>query len=417
MNQIHRSSWLLKTRHGGRRELPVARWTALAFLFLALSAALVRLARDPRQALPPDLPIPAEEFARLSREFSEPEGFFRSDNFVSNETSYLHVVPLLKKHGISGGVYLGVGPEQNFTYIAKVRPELAFILDIRRQAVLQHLVYKAIFQMADSRSEFLAILLSRPLDDMESSKAAVSLPEMMAYFAARPPDSDYFQQNLFRIVDFIQSDCHIPLSDTDLWGVHHVFSAFRDGGLEIRYRVGRGYSPGTATPSYWNDMFPSLREILTATDLDGRMDGFLASDADFQFVKEMHRRNRIIPVVGDFAGSKALKAIAGYLDENNLQVSAFYVSNVEQYLFQYNSFELFVENVRALPWADNGVFIRSVAGRRYQHPANIPGHRLTSLLQRSRAFLLGCDNGEFRTYWELVTSDYLAAKSSSSLQD
>ena len=78
--------------------------------------------------------LPAAEFSRLIQTLSEKDGYFRSDNFTSNETSYLHVVGKLREMGISGGAYVGVGPEQNFTYIAKIRPHIAFIVDIRRQA-------------------------------------------------------------------------------------------------------------------------------------------------------------------------------------------------------------------------------------------------------------------------------------------
>src|SRR5688500_17028905 len=69
--------------------------------------------------------LPAAEFSRLIRELSDEAGYFRSDNFTSNETAYLTVVDTLKRLGASGGAYLGVGPEQNFTYIAKIRPRIA----------------------------------------------------------------------------------------------------------------------------------------------------------------------------------------------------------------------------------------------------------------------------------------------------
>src|SRR5947208_1919563 len=106
--------------------------------------------------------ISAGEFARLVRDLSEDGGYFRSDNFTSNETSYLHIVDKLRELGATGGAYLGVGPEQNFTYIAKVKPRIAFIIDIRRQAMIQHLMFKAVFQLAPDRVHYLSLLLSKP---------------------------------------------------------------------------------------------------------------------------------------------------------------------------------------------------------------------------------------------------------------
>ena len=129
-----------------------------------------------------DPSIPAAEFSRLIQQFSEDDGYFRSDNFTSNETSYLQVVDLFRKLDVSGGAYIGVGPEQNFTYIAKVRPRIAFIVDIRRQAMIQHLLYKAIFESAATRAEFLAGLLSRPIAGERAPRAGTSTADLLDYF-------------------------------------------------------------------------------------------------------------------------------------------------------------------------------------------------------------------------------------------
>jgi len=102
------------------------------------------------QQKPPDS-LSALEFSRLVREVSEEGGYFFSDNLISNETPYLTVVDKLRQLAAGGGAYIGVGPEQNFTYIAKLRPRIAFIVDIRRQAMIQHLMYKAIFQLSPNR--------------------------------------------------------------------------------------------------------------------------------------------------------------------------------------------------------------------------------------------------------------------------
>ena len=71
------------------------------------------------------------EFWAMVIGFSEPGGFFRSDNLISNETTFQHVIPDLQKTP-HPGAYVGVGPDQNFTYIASLRPKMAFIVDIWR---------------------------------------------------------------------------------------------------------------------------------------------------------------------------------------------------------------------------------------------------------------------------------------------
>ena len=102
------------------------------------------------------------DFWRLSATMSEEGGTFHSDNFISNEGRFQVVIPELVSRVKPGGVYVGVGPEQNFTYIAAVRARLAFIVDIRRGNLLQHLLYKALFELSADRAEFAARLFSRP---------------------------------------------------------------------------------------------------------------------------------------------------------------------------------------------------------------------------------------------------------------
>src|SRR5919108_2267894 len=126
--------------------------------------------------------LSASEFSRLIREFSEAGGFFRSDNFTSNETAYLTVVDKLRQLNATGGAYIGVGPEQNFTYIAKIKPRIAFIVDIRRQAMVQHLMYKAIFHLSPNRAQFISRLLSKPLPKEGAPAPEAPAADLIAFF-------------------------------------------------------------------------------------------------------------------------------------------------------------------------------------------------------------------------------------------
>ena len=125
-----------------------------------------------------------QAFWKLVTDLSEPNGSFRSDNLVSNEIRFQWVLPELTRTVRPGGVYLGVGPEQNFTYIAALRPKLAFILDVRRGNVDLHLMYKALFELATDRADFVSRLLSRK---RPAGLTANSSPgEIFAAFAAAP---------------------------------------------------------------------------------------------------------------------------------------------------------------------------------------------------------------------------------------
>ena len=109
-------------------------------------------------------PFTPDQFASIIQRISEEGGEFWNDNYVSNEAAYLHPLKKMEELGIRGGVYIGVGPNQNFTYIAKTRPRYAFIVDIRKQNSLLHLLFKALFHLAADRSQYLSFLLGRPVE-------------------------------------------------------------------------------------------------------------------------------------------------------------------------------------------------------------------------------------------------------------
>jgi hypothetical protein len=370
----------------------------LLFVILVFAPPVTNTNAEPGILVPkPDL-LSAAEFSRIIREFSEEEGSFPSDNWTSNETSYLHVVEKLRELHATGEAYIGVGPEQNFTYLAKVRPRTAFIIDIRRQAVIQHLLYKAIFQQADSRAEFLALLLSRPLVKEEVSN---SIQDAIEFFKKAPSPQDLFDQNLTRARKIIEEDFQFPLNESDWERLKYCYAAFRNSGLSISYASG-----GAGWPGY--GPYPTLADLVLQADPNGNLGNFLANEDDFRFIRRMQRQNRIIPIVGDFAGTKALDAIGKYLRDNGYTVAAFYTSNVEQYLFQNEVFGAFVENVARLPIGSNSVFIRAVPVMDQEHPAHVQGFATTTLLQNIGLFLEDQETKFYDSYWQLVTTHYIA---------
>ncbi|PYT02346.1 MAG: hypothetical protein DMF60_21600 [Acidobacteria bacterium] len=347
------------------------------------------------QQKPPDS-LSAQEFSRLIRDISEEGGYFFSDNLISNETPYLTVLDKLRQLGTTGGAYIGVGPEQNFTYIAKLRPRIAFILDIRRQAVIQHLMYKALFQLSPGRPQFLSRWLSKPLTKDAPSPDA-SITELLTYFNKTPADDQTYAQGLAAIRKAIQEEFQFPLAQRDQSSLEYVYKSFRDSGLETSFRL-NGWSDGE---------FPTLSEVLLQHDQHGNPGNFLASRDDYDFVRGLHMKNLIIPVVGDFGGKKALVTIGDYLRKSGLTVTAFYTSNVEQYLFEDGLFTAFANNVRKLPISESSLFIRWVY-QRYYHPARMAGQRSTSLLQRMNIFLTDYDAGRYQSYTDVISTNYIA---------
>ncbi len=336
-------------------------------------------------------------FAALVERLSEPGGYFDTDNLISNETSYLHVIGELEELGVSGGAYIGVGPDQNFSYIAHVRPSIAFIIDIRRDNLLQHLLFKAVFSLSRNRVEYLTLLLGRqPPNDVEEWNGR-SLQQTVDYIDSAPIDRGANEATGAALKRELEA-FGLPLSEDDIATIHRFHQAFIDNGLGLRFSS-HGRAP---LPEY-----PTYRRLLLETDLSGKPTSYLASEESFRVVKDLQERDLIVPVVGDLAGAHAMEAIADYIAELEERVSAFYTSNVEFYLFGDHSFDRYARNVMRLPRDDRSVIIRSFFGRRLRHPRAVPGHLSTQLLQPIEAFASDMNNGGYRGYFDLVLRDAL----------
>ncbi|AHG92718.1 hypothetical protein J421_5183 (plasmid) [Gemmatirosa kalamazoonensis] len=367
-----------------------------SLLLALLALAACRSAPAPVPAAPPTAAAaPASpDFARLVTELSEPGGYFDSDNLVTNETSYLHVVGALKRLGVQGGAYIGVGPDQNFSYVAAIRPSVAFMLDIRRDNMLEHLLFKALFARARNRAEYLALLTGRPVPTDVERWADRPLADLVAHFdtATSTPASEASAREL--VMDGVRRT-GVPLDSSDLATIRRFHGAFIADGMQIRYesrgRPGRGF-------------FPSLHDLLLARDVDGSEAGYLAREADYQFVKDLEARDRVIPVTGNLAGPKAVAAVGAWVRAQGEHVSALYTSNAEDYIMRDGSFPAFERNVAGLPRDAKSVIIRSYfGGFRGQHPFNVPGFRSTQLLQPIDAFAATVAKGGYGDYYLLVT--------------
>ena len=315
----------------------------------------------------------------MSSDFSEPDGVFRSDNLLSNETWYQYVIPDLLKTAKSGRVYLGVGPEQNFTYIAALKPRMAFIIDIRRGNLDLHLVYKALFELSKDRVDFVSRLFSRKLPAGLSQRS--SAKEIFAAFATAESSEALYKDNLKTIEDHLTRKHGFGLSATDISGVEYVYSAFHEFGPEINYSsTSGGYGGGGGRATY--------ADLMVETDGMGQSRSYLASHENFMIVKELESKNMIVPVVGNFAGPKAIRAVGKYLNQTDATVSAFYLSNVEQFLQQDGIWNNFCRSSATLPLDQFSMFLRSVRGGRYGQ-----GFVLSSDLGNMVADLKGCSAG------------------------
>jgi hypothetical protein len=305
---------------------------------------------------------------------------------------------------------MGVGPEQNFTYISALHPKMAFIIDIRRQNMMEHLLYKALFEISPGRVEFLSRLFSRKLP---ANPAPDSKPkDLFDAFAAVEPSETLYAANLQDVENVLLKKHGFGMSDDDLASLEHVYSEFSRQGTSIGYsvsdtllmaqintRANIGRNPNTppapvpvppstppppildaaefirlltstADPALRQPVpvtplvkpsFPTYGELMTATDATDRNWSYLASEENYKTVREMQLQNRIVPLVGDFAGPRAIRSVGEYLKGHDAKLTTFYLSNVEQYL---NPVEMkrFYANVATVPLNSSSTFIRSAQG-------------------------------------------------------
>jgi hypothetical protein len=338
-------------------------------------------------------PKERREFAAVSARLSEQAGFFDSDNLISNETSYQHIFGKLTELKVKGGVYLGVGPDQNFTYIAKIRPSRAIMVDIRRDNMLQHLLYKSLFEKSKNRIEYLCNLFGKPLPK-DKGWEGKDVRAFVDYIDTTKSDPALYKKS----VDEAKRDVQrygIQLSESDFTVIANIQRAFFEAGLDVRY------SSHNRPP---RSIYPTMRDLLLQRDLSGEQHNYFCSEDDWQFIKKMEDQDLIIPVVGDLAGTGAVKAIGKYLNEIKERVSAFYVSNVEFYVHRQGQYDRFIENLASLPIDKNSLIIRSYFNyyAPLQHPQTEPDHYCTQLLQRIEDLLSLCKAGDCESYENIV---------------
>jgi hypothetical protein len=332
---------------------------------------------------------PVPPFAQTIASLSERGGYFDTDNLISNEASYLQVLPALRAKHLQGGAYIGVGPDQNFTYIAESRPSIAFVVDIRRDNLLLHLLFKALFHHSRSRVEYLALLFGRPVPAEIEPWRAATIERLVGYVdEARPGDAAALRARLEPTI----RGFGVPLSSEDLRTIAGFHQRFIEAGPSLQFH-------STGRPPQSN--YPTYRDLLLDVDPSGRHSNFLGSEDAFQFVRGLEASDRLIPVVGDLSGPSALAAIGKLLANRGERLSVFYASNVEFYLFGDGSFSRFVANLRQVPHAPGSVVIRSIFGR-YSMAAR-PGDNSATQLQPIDDLLNAHAAGRIRGYPDLIS--------------
>lgn len=313
--------------------------------------------------------LEGQRFTELVTQLSESSAYFFSNNLISNETSYLQIADELAERARPDAAYVGVGPEQNFSYIALTRPSVAFIVDIRRDNQLLLLLHRAAFEEASSRSHYLALLLGRSHDRSRSEAPGARIDAVVEAALTGPADEASFEAAHTALRARIDG-YGLGLGKGDAETLRKQHRAFFEAQLSLRFEL--HHKNGR--------LYPTFAELLRTRSPSGRSGSYLDTLEGFRVVQDLQRRGRIVPLVGDFAGDGALRELGVHLRSEGLEVGTFYVSNVEQYLLERDKWGRWLRNVEALPRHRDAVFVRAYLDQGARHPAQLPGHRTATVL-------------------------------------
>jgi hypothetical protein len=329
-----------------------------------------------------DVVFPARDqtLARVVADLSEPETGRPADNLITNEDSFARVADRLD--GVAAeGVFLGVGPDQNLTYLAHAQPRLGFVVDFRRRNALLHFVQKALFALAKDRASYLERLLARTPAWLPADPSAADL---VAAFEGVAMDRARLDLTVAHVKSFLR-----PLgviADSEWPEIATIQAKLAGPGLNARF---------LALPIY-----PTLGRLIRSNDRNGRPAHFLAREDWYRTVREAQIGDRVIPLVGDFAGPSTLGKLGDWLRRRGLAVSLFYASDVEFFLLRSGKFPAYVANLDRLPWSEGAMLIRA-STREVVHPDRIPGDSSTTILRPVAEFLRDARAGRIRTLEDL----------------
>jgi hypothetical protein len=198
-----------------------------------------------------------------------------------------------------GGVYVGVGTDQNYTMAAWAQAEVIVLMDFDTVVVDLHNVYKLAFLMANDAEDFIQLWHKK------DSRLEARIEEVWPDKAERKK-----YHRAWRI------------SRALVWG---------------RLRKVRRIMKKAGTPHWLNE------------------------PAQFQWLVDMFKANRIYMVRGDLTAEWTVLDIAKAAKAAEIPVRVLYVSNAEAYFRPYPAG--YKRNMAALPMDDKSVIIRTMGYR------------------------------------------------------
>ena len=209
-----------------------------------------------------------------------PKEIIKGTHYVTSNEPKQHLFRETIKD--AGGLYVGVGAEQNYLFMGWSRPEVAVLVDFDDVISRLHHVYASIMRRVDTPDELIACWNSDPKGKKPS-----------------PCPHD-------KVLGWLTED----YKDDLLKGVKNVwrFSKPRIGPHLLKLKE---HYAGLGMPSFFTDQ------------------------GDYAFVAEMVRAKRVRAVRGDFTKRRTMNDIAAFARKACLPVRTLYLSNVDDYINYY----------------------------------------------------------------------------------
>ncbi len=217
---------------------------------------------------------------------------------ITNEDRHDLYIPAIRD---LGGVYLGVGSNQNYEMIGWAKPTFAVLIDFDQMVVDIHKLYKVAFEHAESPDQFIEFWSSGQSDRLRQ------------FVRAAFPDDRQFLA---------------------------VMKARRYAGQRIYKKLQRTQRR-------------HKRQKLAS---------YLTDAGQYGDVRRQVQTGHVIAIRGDFTGTKTMRALGDLLKKHRQTVRVFYISNCEQY-FKYDS--NFRHNINSLPVDTASLILRTRVWREF----------------------------------------------------
>ena len=244
----------------------------------------------------PDLEERVRDFALPSVDKLTEDRNLHADHYpASNERR----IDLFKPHiaGLQGG-YIGVGTDQNLTFVAWAKSDFAWLIDFDYVSVDVNRIHLFFISRAATFADF------RELWDRKNRKSSFALLEQR--FAAEP----------------------------DFYRIRNAFKVAHRG---------------------WNDVPERLKELNYMVRKFG-LQTFVNNPEDYAYISQMVLENRIQAIPGDLKGPTTLLAIGDAARRMQMPIRVVYTSNAEEYMRFPKAMR---KNLLGLPVDEKGLIIRT----------------------------------------------------------